>query len=292
MKPSCPNLSCSSFSENIHTRKDGFYSREDDSRTIQRYYCKQCRKRFSTSTHTLEYNQKKRRVNIPLLKLLCSKVSIRRSALILGINKNTVLAKTIYLAKKSNIENSFFLNQLKGPISHIQFDDLITKEQTKMKPLSITIAVDVKSRAILAMKVSQIGAFGHLAKKAVKRYGKRKNNHFKISNDMLAGLTTIIDKNVLIETDEHKRYPDIIKANFPMATHKAYKGEQACVVGQGELKKNANDPLFVINHTCAMLRDNVGSLVRRSWGLSQKAYMLQHHLDIFQYFYNKIYLKL
>ncbi len=292
MNPDCPNSNCASFSKNVDTRKDGFYSRADDCRIIQRYYCKKCSKRFSTSTHTLEYNQKKRRVNIPLLKLLCSKVSIRRSALILGINKNTVLAKTIYLAKKANIENSIFLKKLKVPIFHIQFDDLITKEQTKMKPLSITIAVDVQSRAILAMKVSQIGAFGHLAKKAVTKYGKRKNNHFKTSNDMLAGLTSIIEKNVLIETDEHKRYPTIVKANFPMATHKTYKGEQACVVGQGELKKNGNDPLFAINHTCAMLRDNIGRLVRRSWGLSQKAYMLQHHLDIFQYFYNKIYLKL
>ena len=212
--------------------------------------------------------------------------------MLLGISKNTVLAKTIFLSKKATIEHEKFLAMMQTPVKHMQFDDLVTKEQTKLKPLSITIAVDVKTRAILAMQVSQIGAFGHLAKKAVAKYGTRRNNHFKKAKNMFADISSSINENVLIETDEHKRYPDIIKANFPNAIHKTYKGEKACVVGQGELKQNSNDPLFAINHTCAMLRDNIGRLVRRSWGLSQKGYMLQHHLNLFKYFYNQIYLGL
>jgi hypothetical protein len=240
----------------------------------------------------LEYRQKKRRVNYPLLQLLCSKVSIRRAALILKINKNTVLAKTIFLAKKVQTKNQKFLEKfLNNPIVHLQFDDLITKEQTKMKPLSITIAVDVKSRAIVAMRVSQIPAFGHLAKKAVDKYGKRPSHHFKVAKKMLKELSPFIDHHALIESDEHKSYPLFIRSLFPKAEHRTYKSEKACVVGQGEMKRNARDPLFPVNHACAMLRDNISRLLRRSWCLSQKATMLQHHLDIFQYFYNQIYLK-
>ncbi len=54
---------------------------------------------------------------------------------------------------------------------------LITKENSKLKPLSISIAVDADSRLILAGKVSQIPAFGHLAHVAKKKYGRRECHH-------------------------------------------------------------------------------------------------------------------
>ena len=42
-----------------------------------------------------------------------------------------------------------------------------------MKPLSITVVVDSDTRMILQANVSQIPAFGHLAKKSKRKYGKR-----------------------------------------------------------------------------------------------------------------------
>jgi len=290
VKTVCQNSKCSFFNHSQYVRKDGFYFRRDDSQRVQRFYCSKCKKSFSSSTSTLEYKQKKRRVNNVLRKLLCAKVSIRRCAIILDINKNTVLRKIIYLSKKSQQQHQTFLDLLEQPIISIQFDDLITKEQSKLKPLLVTIAVDVKSRMIIAATVSQIAAFGHLSKKAVKKYGKRKSNHFQKANEMFEKVACYIDPKVIITTDEHKRYPDIIKKHFPFATHKAYKSSRACIVGQGEMKKNARDPLFRINHTCASFRDNISRLIRSSWCLSQKAEMLQHHINkslklIFNRFY-------
>jgi len=41
------------------------------------------------------------------------------------------------------------------------------------------------------------------------------------------------------------------------------------------------NPLFVVNHTLAMLRDGVSRLVRRNWGASKKREKLELHLWIY-----------
>ena len=94
---------------------------------------------------------------------------MRRSAKILNINHKTVDRKLKYLAKKARVKNRRHLNNTKAS-THVVFDDLITKENTKLKPLSVTLAVDEKTRSILALEVSQIPSFGHLAKRHMGDY--------------------------------------------------------------------------------------------------------------------------
>jgi len=284
------NIKCP-YCQQKAINRDGFFFRQDDSKQVQRYRCKNCGRRFSRSTFSFEYRQQKRRVNYQLMYALCSKVSIRRAALMFHLDKNTVLSRIRSMAHKARYNNELFMQQyLKQPVNYMQMDDLVTKEQTKLKPLSVTIAIDVDRKYILAMKVSKIAAFGHLAKIAVKKYGKRISNYNQIADALVKSLKPFIAPHALVETDEHRSYPIFFKKYLPEIEHLSYKGEKACVVGQGEMKKNGQDPLFYINHTCAMLRDNLARLLRRSWCLSQKAEMLQNHLDIFTYFYNQIYL--
>ena len=92
MKRNCPKNSCKS----PYYYKDGFYFRANDSRKIQRFKCKACGTKFSASTGTLEFGQKKRRVNPLLLKLFCAKVTQKRAARIAGVNKTTVARKFDY----------------------------------------------------------------------------------------------------------------------------------------------------------------------------------------------------
>ncbi|HLT21984.1 MAG TPA: hypothetical protein VKZ84_01005, partial [Bacteriovoracaceae bacterium] len=77
----------------------------------------------------------------------------------------------------------------------------------------------------------------------------------------------------------------------PRAEHIRHKGGRGCIVGQGELKKLARDPLFTLNHTCAMLRANINRLVRKTWCTNKKIERLKMHLDIFIDFYNQTYLQ-
>lgn len=291
MKHGCPNKTCKNYQKTHSIYNDGFYFRKSDSRKIRRFQCKLCRKKFSASTNTLEYKQNKRRANFPLFKLLNSGVSQRRAAKILGINKKTVARKLIYLAKKSRLENEKFLETLKNtPVTKIQFDDLITKENTKLKPLSVSIAVNEDNRKILQVIVSQIPAFGNLTTLSQKKYGKRKSNHNENLDIIFRKLKLYLSPSVTIKSDEHKHYPIHIKKYFPHSTHLRFKSERSCIAGQGELKKVKRDPLFIINHTCAMFRANINRLIRKTWCTTKDPKRLQDHLDIFTYYYNQYYL--
>ncbi len=288
MRYGCPNSNCSFHEKKESIIKDGMYFRANDSRTIQRYKCLSCGRKFSNATFSLAFGQKKRRVNQKVLHLIGSSVSMKRIAKILDIHELTVKRKLIYLskvAKKTQIE---FLQSLRNnPIQHMQFDDLITNEHTKLKPLSISLAVDVRSRMILGAQVSYIPSFGHLAELSQKKYGFRKNTHKEMLENLFIKIEKSISKDALIESDEHNTYPDLVKKYFPYALYKRYKGGRGCVVGQGELKKLHFDPLFGINHTCAMLRANINRLVRKTWCTSKDPQMLQKHLDVFIYYHNK-----
>jgi len=216
---------------------------------------------------------------------------MRRAAYLLGINRRTVERKLPMLASRCRRRNDIFLRGFSKRIHNIQIDDLITKENSKLKPLSVSIAVDEDRRIILGMEVSQIPAFGHLSKAAIKKYGKRDDHHFDGLTRLFQKLKVFAVPEVIVKSDEHQRYPGFIFTYLPRARHLTFASERGCIVGQGELKKVHFDPLFIVNHTCAMLRANVNRLIRKTWCTTKDPKRLKDHLDLFMYFYNQRLLK-
>lgn len=206
---------------------------------------------------------------------------MRRSAKILKVNRRTVEKKLPYLGKVCALKNQKFLESQKNLVSKAQVDDLITKENSKLKPLSVSFAVNEKTRHILAVEVARIPAFGHLAKIAVKKYGKRKDEHKKSFLSLLQRIAPAITEDAVIKSDKHKTYHPLIAKNLPGRTHETYKGERGCVAGQGELKKVKFDPIFAANHACAMFRANVNRLIRKTWCTTKVPQRLRDHLEIF-----------
>ena len=270
--------------------KYGRFYRRSESRWVQRYRCKSCGAHFSAATGTLEFRQHKRRENLPLLRLLTAGVSLRRSAFILKIDRRTVDRKLVYLAKKARQRHQDFLLQLKNQVTSMQFDDLITNEHTKMKPLTVSIAVDANRRFILSAKVGRIPAFGLLAERSRAKYGRRENDHKKTLKAMFKEMHTTISAQALIQSDEHQRYPKFVECYLPGREYRRHPGGRGAIVGQGELKKKKYDPIFILNHTCAMLRAGVNRLIRKTWCTTKKPERLQMHLDIYIDFYNRLYL--
>lgn len=287
MKRNCPNFSCNFYQKSIFVIKDGNFRRADDSRLIQRFKCKACFRKFSSSTNQLEVYHKKRRVNFPLFKLLASGVSMRRAAIILGVDRMTVKRKLECLGKKARRKNQKLLMHLKKQkVSNLQFDDLVTKENSKLKPLTVSIAVDADRRLILDAQVSQIPAFGHLATVAKKKYGFRQCHHNQGLKKLFRNLKPIVSPTASISSDEHKKYHTFVKSSFPRSNYLQYRSERGCIAGQGELKKVRFDPLFAINHTCALLRANINRLIRKTWCTTKQPERLKDHLDIFICFFN------
>ena len=152
------NLTCSSR----HFKKDGTFYRASDGRHVQRFRCKVCKKQFSASTFQRTFGHNKRRVNHPVYKSLCSGVSMRRTALNLNIHRTTVARKLAYLAELARHKQQKYLKS-SAPIKHFHFDDLITLEHTKCKPLSVSLGVESKTRKIIGFEVSERPASGSLS---------------------------------------------------------------------------------------------------------------------------------
>lgn len=283
MKLECPK--CSADRSKI--KKNGHFRRKSDSKKIRKYKCKLCSKQFSNATFSSCYRQHKRRINPLIKKLICSGVSMRRTALIFGINRKTVKRKVHFLAQQARAQQADWLKDSK-PFDYVQFDDLETFEQTKCKPVTVTIFVDPKKRKILGHVVAKIGAKGKLASVSRRKYGKRKNESFQKREELFTKIKPYIKSNALIQSDQNPHYLKPVQKHFPEAEHVCFKGKRGCVTGQGEMKRGGFDPLFSLNHSFAMIRDNLKRLTRRSWCTTKKLEALDDHIALYTEFHNRV----
>ena len=281
----CPHCSTRK-SRSPKAVRSGFFRRRVDGRRIRRFKCSSCQKSFSLSTPHPCYRQKKRFLNEQIRILLCSGVSQRRIALILGISRTTVVRKFLFLGAAAQ-KKIPVLNKARSKSEILEFDDLETSEHTKMKPLSVTLAVESKTRFIRGFRVSQMPAKGLLAALSRKKYGKRADHRPRGRKELFEEINEFVHPNALIKSDENPHYPSDVKKHFPHAKHIAYKGKRGSVVGQGELKKIRFDPLFSLNHTCAMLRANLNRLFRRTWCTTKKPERLALHIAMYVVFHNE-----
>ena len=95
-----------------------------------------------------------------------------------------------------------------------------------------------------------------------------------------------ISPTALIESDEHSRYKSEIGQLLPGTRHVQHRSVRGSLTAQGELKRIGYDPLFGINHTLAMMRDNVKRLTRRTWCTTKLAGSLDDVIAIYVAYHN------
>lgn len=276
----CPH--CSS----IQTESKGFYFVKWKSKYLKRYRCRGCKKSFSRQTLSVTKNQKKPYLNKQIAKLLCSGVSERRTAFILDCSKLTIARRLQWLYEVSEKR----LESEKLIASTIQFDEMFSIEHTKLKPLSIALAV-TEDHKIAAVRVGRIPAQGHLKKFSVKKYGRRKSEKEKILNLLFQDLKSKgLSDEIEFISDSDVLYPKHLKRYFPNSKH-TQVSSRSQIQKKKELlftkeQKNVFDPLFALNHKCATLRDHIKRLARRNWCTTKKPENLEKHLVLYQAFSN------
>ncbi len=297
MKRVCPRPDCSlagithlSGPSESRIVRHGFSIRSSDSRRIPRFRCLNCKRTFSSATSSPALYQKKRRINEPLRRLLCSGVSQRRAARLLQVNPKTVARRLIFLAQMARLRNEAYLKESysRSSLEAVQWDDLETSEHTKCKPLSVALAIDPVYRKILGFQVSQMppkGPLVHVARK--KSYPPRADQRANGWSKLMRELGPYVSDQATFLSDQNPHYPKVLKAHFPNAVHTYLKGRRGCIAGQGELKKIGFDPLFSLNHTCAMFRANLNRLFRRTWCTTKKRQGLINHLAIYVDYHNR-----
>ena len=275
-------MTCKYCREQKRVIKKGFYARHQTAGCkSQRFFCKACRRYFSALAGHLDEGQKRPDLHDRIYSLLISGVSQRRIALLCSTTQVTVARKLVRMARFAQLSQAARLSRMAGNVQTAVFDEMETFEHSKCKPVAIAVAVEEGSRILLAVRSASMPAKGLLAEVSRRRYGKRADRRRVALGGVLERVSAVRSKNLVVKSDECPRYPALVKKHLPGADHRAFKGRRGCVVGQGELKAGGRDPLFSLNHSCAMIRDNIKCLSRRTWCTTKRIDRLQCRLDLY-----------
>jgi hypothetical protein len=130
-------------------------------------------------------------------------------------------------------------------------------------------------------------AKGHLAAISRRKYGHRRDERPVAWNELMKELKPYVHPFAEWTSDENPHYPAHLKRHHPQAKHIQVKGGRGAITGQGELKKLRFDPLFSLNHTCAMLRANMNRLFRKTWSTTKTKRGLIDHLSLYVAYHNQ-----
>lgn len=287
-KKFCPHCEKISASTSSCTRiiRFGFFYRTSDRRFIQRYRCLDCGKCFSSATFHPCFGQRKRQINRALATVLSSGMSLRRSAKVFDINIKTSARKLVFLGQQS-LQSLSESNRSQDKAVSVEFDDMETFEHTKCKPLSITLAVETKTRRILGFEVSTMPAKGPLAALSRQRYGFRKDDRRQGRKRLFKKIKPLLAQRAILKSDSNPHYKNEVRRYLPDCRYKQFEGKRGSSGGQGELKKVKFDPLFSLNHTCAKFRADINRLFRKTWCTTKRPDRLFMHLAIYSEFHNR-----
>lgn len=218
-------------------------------------------------------------------------MALRGISRVLGITRNTVARKKRFLAQRAQERLEKAMVQiLPGSIKSIQFDELISYEQNKCKPLSVSVLMIPDGRKFFDFDIASFRPpTPRLAEISKKKYGYRPDTRGVTMENLLQKLAPKLAADAVIETDECPWYGSKIKKILPQTvTHRFFKGRRARSGGQGELKEGGYDPLFSINHTFAMMRARMSRLIKQTWNTTKDPQRLVEHLMIYADHHNRV----
>lgn len=289
----CPNPACS-----LHEKapkgffiKKGYFRTAHNRQHVPRYQCKTCKKLFSTRTMSSTYKQKKPEINQKIYKWYCSATTQRRMARVLGINRKTVIRKFLFMARQARKEHEKRVHEGQIKTTFVQFDEMETFEHTRLKPLSIAIAVRAKTGEIIEAQVSSKTAHGYLAKLAQQKYGFRQDTREAAREDVFKMINRCGQKDITVMTDKAGHYPYEILKFVPGAKIEQVKSTQRRDRSTDSDRRNKDPRMFMINSVQARIRHDLSRMARRVWVTTKRPEFLQAHLDLYIAFNNKYELK-
>lgn len=277
----CPNKVCkfNRIQSGIYIKKGHFYIKHLN-QYIRKFQCRACKKVFSSRTSKIDYRHKRMNENIRFVKLLTEGNSIRAIGRILNFTYKNTYNKFLWFKNLVELEKT----KLRFEAQSLQIDELETFHHTKCKPLSVVLVVSNKHK-LLEAKVAEMPAKGKLAAFSRKKYGYRKDERMqKISEALEAAKDKLVNQPVLISSDANPVYPNQIAKYFSgvrFVQHYQSKKERHRHSLHENLHKKKFDPLFAVNHKCALLRRRISRLARKTWCTTKRVDNLQLHLDLF-----------
>jgi hypothetical protein len=216
-----------------------------------------------------------------VLQLLVSGSGLRQTGRIAKLSVQGVQHKFRKIATSMRLLNRNLLRSLPPTPRTLLLDDFETFEHSSILPVTVPVAIEHRSFAILAVSVApirRVARLGSIRRKWLERHelakGKRVDRSRAATRRVLGRLTRLLrGQPVAMVTDEKATYASLIRTMFD--------GRLRHETVSSRLPRTTFNPLFRINLTEHMLRDSLGRMRRKSWLISKTQQQLRQHLEIY-----------
>jgi len=289
LPPRCPRSDCAAHRDPVGRWfvRHGSYQPKCRRTPIPRFRCRVCRHTFSRQTFRYDYRDQAPGCNVPLLRLLTSGVGLRQSARLLDLDIGAVQRKLEKLAANCAALHDNLSPHL-APGRTFLLDEEETFEQASIRPVTMPVLIEKETWFVVATDAAPIRRLApvgtarrRLQEESEKRLGRRPDGSRASVRRTLQALAQRLEGGSLVlRTDEKSSYATLIRAVFRgAATHETTSGKAP---------RTQHNPLFAINTTLAMTRDNNGRLRRRSWLVSKRCACLQQQMCLFLVYRNYV----
>ena len=286
--PRCPNQSCEQHAKPApgFCRRRGWYYPACRTEGVPRFRCRSCRCSFSRQTFRHDYRDRRPEANQPLFWMLVSGTGLRQAGRVLRLGIRAVQQKQRKMAAMCAHLHGNLCQQLPAGRTFV-LDEEETYEGASIRPLTMPVLIEKETWFVVATGVAPIrrlapvGSARRLRQDLDEKHGIRPDRSRECVERVLNVLASKVAAGaIVLHTDQKASYGTIAKALFgDRLTH---------VTTAGALVRHTHNPLFPINTTLAMTRDNCGRLRRHSWLVTKLAIYLQAQLFIFTVYRNYV----
>jgi transposase-like protein len=286
--PRCPNIQCSYHEQPVPRfyRVWGSFQPKCRTEPVPRFRCKHCRRTFSRQTFRHDYGDRRPELNAMLYELLVSGVGLRQSRRLLHMSVRAVQAKALKLGRTAHRLHLNLSKHLQAGRTYL-LDEEETFETKSIWPVTMPVLIEKDSWFVVASDVGSIrrlaagGTARRAAQDADENGSPRQDESPRAVAQVLTELANRVPEGPLVLcTDAKSTYGPIARRIFgDRLTH---------LQTSGLAPRTPSNPLFAINVTLAMTRDNLGRLRRRTWLVSKRRERLANHMSLFVAYRNYI----
>lgn len=264
-RPVCPNQEC----ENHEAPPRGFYRKKGYRRPkhnhqpIPRYQCKACSTYFCATQTKAIRGQHRPELNQRVFELAVSGVSMRRMEVLLGCSKLTIARKISHLAEQARAHHAKRMEELRTTC--VMIDELETFMHSRYKQLSVPVVVRVKTGQVLGFGVARKPC--NQPRGQIK-YQWTQDDRPQAFYKMLRSIEPALAPGCTVITDGHPSYSKWLGKGLANYQHRVLHSPDT----------PGYDPLFVINHTFAKMRNDLARLGRKTWTTTKSIKGLEDHL--------------
>ena len=286
--PRCPYRSCvqHAFPGARFYARHGSYRPRCRRVPVPRFRCRTCHRTFSRQTFRHDYRDRRPECNVPLFAMLVSGTGLRQASRILRIDVHAVQRKFRKIALTCRRLHRNLSAQLPAHGTYV-LDEEETFEKASIRPLTMAALIERDSYLVVS---TAVGPIRRLSARGTQRRreqdhhesrgGRRRDRSRRCVRAVMRALRARATGQLTLLSDE--------KASYGQLGREVFGDDVRHERTISTLARGTFNPLFPINLTLAMTRDNCGRLHRRSWLVTEKRRCLQFQMHLFTAYRNYV----